>query len=476
MAPEPFSSSSSSTSTPRPVPMDPLMATTKVAKAIMSAPTGNGRLVATILSAYDLPDDDVPLAVTMSYVESNDRGGSNEISTGPPAAKHRDHANSFKFGGAGGSSGSSGSLSSSAANANSAANQLVLSAPLPVLFESSVTFTLTYPDPSKNLSSRCTIHRTLRVNDTQWLILNLDPAEADGGRTPIRSSASRISTSGGGSSVGDHQPPTLRLKLRLEGPYRPEVSAIINLANTWFGAVDVVGDATVGTASSLAEDIPRNFPAAKLLLVPAVPLATVAVAALPIVGGVLIIGIPFLLPVILILLAAAATIGAVGTGVYFSTRDGRTRVQHVAEPTYQTFLMTKTGQRIIYDVGPRPSPQALAEAVLPTGMIGKLAASLVIDFIGSASYLIPIVGEAFDLTWAPISMVLVGALYDGVMPSLKYIALIEELLPFTDWIPSATMGWVKEFGPGIIDEGKRRAGDAQRVGRREGEALASMTR
>jgi len=160
----------------------------------------------------------------------------------------------------------------------------------------------------------------------------------------------------------------------------------------------------------------------------------------------------------------------------FSTRDGRTFIQNFVEPTYQTFLMTKLGQRIVYDVGPRPSPQALAHAVLPTDMIGKLVVSLLIDLIGSASYLIPLAGEAFDLTWAPISMVLVGALYDDVIPSLKYVALMEELMPFTDWIPSATMGWVKEFGPGIMDEGKRKVGDAKRVGRRERDAIVSMTR
>eukprot|EP00584_Thalassiosira_punctigera_P002840 CAMPEP_0172532246 /NCGR_PEP_ID=MMETSP1067-20121228/5370_1 /TAXON_ID=265564 ORGANISM="Thalassiosira punctigera, Strain Tpunct2005C2" /NCGR_SAMPLE_ID=MMETSP1067 /ASSEMBLY_ACC=CAM_ASM_000444 /LENGTH=467 /DNA_ID=CAMNT_0013316743 /DNA_START=186 /DNA_END=1589 /DNA_ORIENTATION=+ len=467
MAPESSSSSSGS----RSGPMNPLTATATVAKAIMSAPTGNGRLVATILSAYDLPSDDVPSSVLMSYSEGNGRGGTNEISTGPPAAKHRDHANSFKFGGANG-----GSLTSSNSGAT-AANRLILSAPLSTLFESTVTFTVTYADPARNLTSKCTISKTLRVNDTQWLILNLDSenqAAAGGHRSsPIKSSASRISSSG--SNVGD-QPPTLRLKLRLEGPYRPEISAVINLANSWFAAVDVVSDATVGTATGLARDLPKNFPAAKLLLVPVVPLATLGVAALPIVGGILIIGIPFFLPIILIVLTVALGLGAIGTTVYFSTRDGRTSIQHVAEPTYQTFLMTNTGQRIVYDVGPRPSPQALARAVLPTDMMGKLVASLLVDLVGSASYLIPLAGEAFDLTWAPISMILVGALYDDVMPNLKYVALMEELLPFTDWIPSATLGWVKEFGPGIFDEGKRKMGDAQRVGRREREALVSMTR
>lgn len=446
MAPNAAGSSSSSSTT-----MDPLTATTKMAKAIMSAPTGNGKLVCTILSAYDLPEGVVPESVTMSYREATGRGnGYNEISTGPPAAKHKDHNNSFKFGGP-----------------DSAANQLTISAPLPVLFESTVTFTLKYPDASKNLTSTCTIHKTLRVNDTQWLILNLDPvSDSAGTRTPLKSSASRIST----SSSSNEQQPTLRLKLRLEGPYRPEIAAVVNLMNGWFTAVDVISDNTVGFVS----DIPKNVPAVKLLLVPTVPLATVAIGALPILGGIMIIGIPFFLPIFLIVLTLGLSLGAIGSSVYFSTRSGRTRIQHVAEPSYQTFLMTKTGQRIIYDVGPRPSPQSLAHAVLPSDMIGKLIVSLVIDAIGSASYLIPLAGEGFDLTWAPMSMILVGALYDDVMPNLKYIALIEELLPFTDFIPSATLGWVKEFGPNIIDEAKGRMGDAKRAGRRERDALANL--
>ncbi|KAL3803302.1 hypothetical protein ACHAW5_009762 [Stephanodiscus triporus] len=439
-------------STPFSSPMDPLTATTRVAKAIMNAPTGNGKLIATILSTYDLPyDEDVPTSVTMSYAEPNGRGGHNEISTGPPASRHREHANSFKFGGA-----SSEGLSSM----KMAPNQLVLSAPLSTLFGATVTFTLTYADTSKNLTSKCTIHRTLRVNDTQWLILNLESqesGEAGGKRSPIQTTKSKI----GGSVVGD-QAPTLRLKLRLEGPYRPEISAIINVANSWFAAVDVISDTTVGTVTGIARDVPKNFPAVKLLLVPAVPLAALASAALPILLGILVVGIPLFLPVVLVVLAAAAAFAAIGSAAYFSTRDGRTRIQHVAEPTYQSFLMTKTGQRIVYDVGPRPSPQALAEAMLPTDMIGKLVVSLLIDIVGSASYLIPIAGEGFDLAWAPVSMTLVGALYDGVMPSLKYVALMEELLPFTDWVPSATVGWVKEFGPDLIDQWKRTTGGAHR--------------
>lgn len=407
------------------IQMDPIQTTTKVAKAIMAAPTGNGRLVATILSAYDLPyDTAVPTSVTLSYTDD----GGNVVSTGPPAAKHKDHANSYKFG--------------SANNNQSSAvpNQLVLDAPLPALFGAELTFTLTYADSAKNLTSRCVVKKTLRVNETQWLILNLDGASSS-------------------SSKPSEDKPTLRLKLRLEGPYRPEISALIHLFDGWFNVVDAVTDTTGGVSKNVANgiaDVPNKIPALKLLLLPGVPLTAAGVVVAPIAVGLLIVGLPVFLPVLLALLSASLIVGALGSGLYLSTRDGRTRIQHVTEPSYQTFLMTTTGQRIVYNVGPRPSPQALAHAVLPEGMFGKLFVSLAVDFVGSASYLLPVLGEGFDVAWAPVSMILVGAMYDESSPNLKYVALMEELLPFTDIIPSATLGWMKEYAPALIDEGRKR--------------------
>ncbi|MEY3318682.1 MAG: hypothetical protein RL540_1054 [Actinomycetota bacterium] len=387
---------------------------------------------------------DVPTSVTLSYTDRG-RYASNVVSTAPPAARHRDHANSFKFG-------------SPNEAASSSPNQLTIAAPLPTLFESELTFTLTYADASKNLTSKCVVNQTLRVNETQWLILNLDndsntaSANVGSSNAALRSSPSAIS-----SATTDK--PTLRLKLRLEGPYRPEISALVHLFDGWFNVVDVVSDTAGGATKGMVDglsDVPNKVPAVKLLLLPGVPLTAVGVVVAPIGVGLLVVFMPFVLPILLILLSTTAVVGALGSGLYFSTRDGRTKIQHVAEPTYQTFLMTKTGQRIIYDVGPRPSPQALAHAVLPEGMIGKLIVSLIVDFIGSASYLLPVVGEGFDVAWAPISMVLVGAMYDETSPNLKYFALMEELLPFTDIVPSATLGWMKEFVPGLLEEGKKR--------------------
>lgn len=432
-------------------PIDPLVATTKVAKAIMAAPTGNGRLIATILSAYDLPyNGEVPTSVTLSYKD----GAGNTVSTGPPAARHKDHANSYKFG-------------------PGASSQLVLDAPLPALFEAELTFTLAYADPAKNLVSRCTVNKTLRVNETQWLILNLDSSSSYA-HAPLKSSPSAISNADAAIDK-----PTLRLKLRLEGPYRPEVAALIHLFDGWFHAVDVLTDTTAGASKQLADtimDVPNKLPALKLLLLPTVPLTAVTVVLTPILLGLLVVGMPVFLPVLLAVLSAAAILAALSSALYFSTRSGRTSLQHIVEPSYQTFLMTTTGQRIVYNVGPRPSPQALAHAVLPEGMMGKLVVSLIVDFVGSMSYLLPVVGEGFDVAWAPVSMVLVGAMYDASSPHLKYVALMEELLPFTDIVPSATLGWMKEFGPGLLEEGQRRLGGKTVTGRNNRVVVAARSR
>jgi hypothetical protein len=117
---------------------------------------------------------------------------------------------------------------------------------------------------------------------------------------------------------------------------------------------------------------------------------------------------------------------------------------------YHTLLSTPSGQCLIYETGPRPTPVSIARACLPTDLWGKLAVSLLIDAVGSASYLIPVVGEVLDVAWAPLQTILIMALYDTVSPNLKYVSFVEEILPLTDVVPSATIGWVTEFGPQLL--------------------------
>ena len=78
-------------------------------------------------------------------------------------------------------------------------------------------------------------------------------------------------------------------------------------------------------------------------------------------------------------------------------------------------------------------------------MWSKLVISLLIDLIGSSSYLLPVVGEGLDIAWAPIQTILIMAMYDPTTPNLKYVSFVEEILPFTDIVPTATIGWMFQF-------------------------------
>lgn len=73
--------------------------------------------------------------------------------------------------------------------------------------------------------------------------------------------------------------------------------------------------------------------------------------------------------------------------------------------------------------------------------IPKLIVSLLIDAIGFFT-IGP--GDWVDLLWAPASALAVGWLYrrDGY----TFLAFGEEILPGTDFIPTATLAWLDENG------------------------------
>jgi len=60
--------------------------------------------------------------------------------------------------------------------------------------------------------------------------------------------------------------------------------------------------------------------------------------------------------------------------------------------------------------------------------------------LGSSSEILPIVGEFTDILYAPIAASLLRSLYgSNVIFALEFA---EEILPFTDIIPLATLCWV----------------------------------
>eukprot|EP00597_Dinobryon_sp_UTEXLB2267_P008449 CAMPEP_0170085412 /NCGR_PEP_ID=MMETSP0019_2-20121128/20298_1 /TAXON_ID=98059 /ORGANISM="Dinobryon sp., Strain UTEXLB2267" /LENGTH=130 /DNA_ID=CAMNT_0010301853 /DNA_START=367 /DNA_END=759 /DNA_ORIENTATION=+ len=72
----------------------------------------------------------------------------------------------------------------------------------------------------------------------------------------------------------------------------------------------------------------------------------------------------------------------------------------------------------------------------------KLLACIAIDLVSDSSFLLPGVGEAEDIAWAPISAFLLKTLFDS--NAVGAIEFAKEILPFTDIIPLATSVWFLE--------------------------------
>jgi uncharacterized membrane protein YciS (DUF1049 family) len=72
--------------------------------------------------------------------------------------------------------------------------------------------------------------------------------------------------------------------------------------------------------------------------------------------------------------------------------------------------------------------------------LGKLILCIAIDVIGSASELVPVLGEVTDVVWAPIAGLALRSLFgSNIVFALEFT---EEFLPFTDILPLATLCWV----------------------------------
>ena len=72
----------------------------------------------------------------------------------------------------------------------------------------------------------------------------------------------------------------------------------------------------------------------------------------------------------------------------------------------------------------------------------NLVLGLVFDAIGMMSFSIPFVGEFSDVIWAPVSGLLMAWMYKGAKGKIGGIfSFLEEIIPFTDVIPSFTMMW-----------------------------------
>ena len=75
-----------------------------------------------------------------------------------------------------------------------------------------------------------------------------------------------------------------------------------------------------------------------------------------------------------------------------------------------------------------------------------LIKSVVYDAIGMASTAIPLIGPLLDLAWAPYAAKKMSQMYPGKKGKLaSVIVFLEEILPFTDIIPTFTLMWIYTY-------------------------------
>ncbi|KAF2334938.1 hypothetical protein [Flavobacterium daemonense] len=76
----------------------------------------------------------------------------------------------------------------------------------------------------------------------------------------------------------------------------------------------------------------------------------------------------------------------------------------------------------------------------------KLLIGLLLDAIGMISFSIPLIGEFSDVIWAPIAAFIMTRMYKGRVGKVaSVLTFIEEILPFTDVIPSFTLTWIYTY-------------------------------
>ena len=78
--------------------------------------------------------------------------------------------------------------------------------------------------------------------------------------------------------------------------------------------------------------------------------------------------------------------------------------------------------------------------------MNKLLLGLLFDAIGMVSFVIPGIGEFADVVWAPLAGFLMTRMYKGRVGKVAGIlTFVEEIIPFTDVIPSFTITWIYTY-------------------------------
>lgn len=75
-----------------------------------------------------------------------------------------------------------------------------------------------------------------------------------------------------------------------------------------------------------------------------------------------------------------------------------------------------------------------------------LRQGIIYDLVGMATLAIPVVGPFLDILWAPFAAKKMSDMYKGTEGKIASVfVFLEEILPFTDIIPTFTLMWLYTF-------------------------------
>jgi len=77
----------------------------------------------------------------------------------------------------------------------------------------------------------------------------------------------------------------------------------------------------------------------------------------------------------------------------------------------------------------------------------QLLLAFFFDGVGMLSYFIPGLGELFDIIYGPVQGAIIYTMIGAERGRMFFIVLGigEEMLPFTDFIPSCTLAWLWKY-------------------------------
>ncbi|MCB0465268.1 MAG: hypothetical protein KDC78_06280 [Aequorivita sp.] len=75
-----------------------------------------------------------------------------------------------------------------------------------------------------------------------------------------------------------------------------------------------------------------------------------------------------------------------------------------------------------------------------------LRRGIIYDVVGMVTMTIPVIGPFLDILWAPFAAKKMSDMYKGTEGKIaSVLVFLEELLPFTDVIPTFTLMWLYTF-------------------------------